>query len=191
MAMIWICQLLALRPLSKKTKKDDTLTKKTSQDRGTKPKASSGSSSLPSSQEINQNATATKPKPKPRPKPAKAKPNHNMKTTKNKPKEKTATKKTVTKKEMLQMVATLKTIVLQVIVKCILDFSQAENHMSKPERRQITESMIATGQLDKTIQKVYKKSLELMADCMENRPSDRQPTYKLSVAFFIRDIVER
>ena len=32
--------------------------------------------------------------------------------------------------------------------------------MSKPGRRQITESMITTGQLDKTIQKVYRKSLE-------------------------------
>ena len=25
---------------------------------------------------------------------------------------------------------------------------------------------------------------------MENRPSDRQPVYKLSVAFFIRDILK-
>ena len=138
--------ITGVRPLAKKTKKDGTLTKRTSQDWGTKPKASSGSSSLQSSQEIDQNAAATKPKPKPRPKPT-AKPNHNTKTTRKKPKKKTATKKTVTK-EILQMVATLKTI-----VKCVLDFSQAVKHMSKPERRQITESMITSGQLDKTIQK--------------------------------------
>ena len=119
-----------------------------------------------------------------------AKPNYNMKATKKKPKKKTTTKKTMTKKEILQMVATLKTIVLQVIVKCVSDFSQAEKHMSKPEGRQITESMITSRQLDQTIQKIYKKSPELMVDCMENGPSDRQPMYQLSVALFIRDILK-
>ena len=58
------------------------------------------------------------------------------------------------------MVATLKTIAPQVIVKFVLDFSQEEKHMSKLERRQITESMITTGQLDRTIQKVHSKSIQ-------------------------------
>ena len=97
----------------------------------------------------------------------------------------------LTKKEFGNIVATLRTISMTILVEFIQNFVKSERHLTVfHERTEIIECLRSSRELEPLLHRLFNNSLGVLLSCFSYKPNDRQPMFKLRFVHHIRDILK-
>ena len=100
-------------------------------------------------------------------------------------------KKVLTKKEFGNIVATLRTISVTILVEFIQNVIKSERHLTVfHDRTEIIKCLRSSREFEPLLQRLFNNGLGIVLSCFSNKPNDRPPVFKLRFVHHMRDILK-